>query len=237
MSKFRLLRRLKKYIVLLCIALFFFALFFSISYIFTVRHVEVIGVNSLNGTVLAKNKLIFLLSSDDLSKRLLTLNPNVESVEVTTRLPGTIILSVKKDQPIGLLEIANGYLYVSKRAKVLSKVREIENQPHYPMMSYYQKYDYNEYSPGEIIKENDIQYGLYFLNELQDLGVTVTKLAITNADMLLLKTDDEKTYIFTTKREKSEQLQEFKSIYRKFKIEKTDFKIADFRFDKPVVTF
>jgi len=215
---------------------FFFSLLIVISLIFSVRHVELIGKDSINGTTIVKNKFIFFLSPDEIATRLMKLNADIESVSVAKKMPDTLVISVQKERVLGALAVANGYYYLSQNGKVIQKIQQLDTNSNYPSVSYYQKFDYDAYLPGSIIEQKDLQYGLYFLSSCSDFGAHIVKLDITNADMLVLKTDDDKLFIFTTLQQKEEQFEEFKIIYKKFTIEKTGFKAVDFRFDKPIVT-
>lgn len=237
MKKILFFIRSKKIQYGLLLTLIFFGLFYGSFLFFKVRQVEVNGIGSLNGTTLVKNKLIFLVSPESVSKQLLKLNPDIATVVVSKHLPATIIFDVQKDSVVGALEVANGYYLLSKNGKIIRKIREIETGSQFPVISFYQKFDYNENPVGTVINQEEIVAGLFFLTEVEDLGAHIVKLDITGTDMLVLKTDDDVRFLFTTIRPKYDQMQEFKVLYKKFRIEKTHITTIDFRFDKPVVKF
>lgn len=213
------------------------AVIFLLYQIFSVSVIEVRGSKGIKGLSVLKKRPIFLVNEEEEEKRLGRLNSQLAKVSVKRKLPNKLVIEVLVEQPIAIFKASDGFFYLSVNGKVLQREKGKVNHHQLPVMSYYQKFSLAEYSIGDVLSTQDIQYGLFFINSLQNLGVSVERVDISGFDMIVLNTVEGKSHYFTTVKDKSSQLAQFKIIYKRFTIEKTDYKSIDLRFDKPVVRF
>lgn len=203
----------------------------------TIDHVEVRSNSSappLYGLANIKNHNIIFFSEKKTEQLLLTQNPKLKTVVVSKKLPRTIIVDIDMYQPIALLKTNQGYLALSDDGKIIYKQHELDTA--YPLINYYQQFDYQQMSPGTTLGYSDITLSLRLLKVSIDLGLPILTVDISGLDMIAFVMNDKKI-LFTTEKAESQQRYELEQIIRQFKIEGKNFKNLDLRFDKPVISF
>ncbi len=202
-----------------------------------INHVEIRSSSStpsLFGLNNFKNQNILFLSEKKTSRILLTQNPILKSVEIEKKLPNTIIVNVQTYQPIALLKVNQGYFALSDDGKIIYKQKQLDTA--FPLINYYQQFDYQQIKPGDSLTYSDITLALRFLRVSLDLGLPVLTVDISGEDMIAFVLTGKKI-IFTTEKAESQQKYELEQIIKQFKIEGKNFKNLDLRFDKPVISF
>lgn len=212
--------------------LIFLGFFFIIQIFFSISLIEISGISDLKGLNTLKNKLIFLVSTKKTEQKLYFLNPNVKSIKIIKIYPNKIKINVEKDDVTAILEVFNGYFYLSSEGRIIEK-RKDKNSA-FPLMYYYQKLQFNEYDTGETLKDKDIKYSLFFAKAFSFDEIKIDTIDINGLDMLILK-KGEKTYFFTTTKDKEIQYNELKTIIEKFRKGNVKYKSIDLRFNKPIV--
>lgn len=226
-----------KYVLIVVLALFFFAiLFFAFSY-FSVKHIivekgngkyNIIGVDNL------KEKNMLLLSLPQEENNLEDQNPFVGFVEIKKQYPQTLRIQIYDSQPIATLKLTNGYALLNNQGKILSKAKVADSQ--FPIITYYQAFDYTMFQSGEKINYSEISTALFFLEKMSHLNLQVERVDISGSSVIVCNLRDKKIFISNTK-DKAQQLFELETITKQFKIKAQNFKELDLRFDKPVVRF
>lgn len=217
---------------LLFFILIFLGFFFIIQIFFSISLIEIAGISDLKGLDILRNKLIFLISTQKTEQKLHFLNPNVKLIKIAKIYPNKIKIDVEKDDAVAILEVFNGYFYLSTEGRIIEK-RKDKNSA-FPLMRYYQKLQFNEYNTGETLEGKDIKYSLFFTKEFSVDEIKIDTIDINGLDMLILKNGD-KAFFFTTAKDKKMQYNELKMIIEKFKKGNVKYKSIDLRFDKPIV--
>lgn len=210
--------------------LYFFNQYFSITYI----QVDSSAKHTLNQISELKNQNLFLLSDSKTKETLLNSNPLLKTVEIEKKYPNTVILHVDFYQPQAVLEVNEGYYFLSADGKVLYKGKQIANG--LPVVHYYQKLNYVAFATGERIPYKDLNTALFFLLKMRDLGLSVNTIDISSVDMIACNLD-KRTIIFGVEKDKNMQEYELGVLIKQLKIQGKEFKILDLRFDKPIITF
>ncbi|OGK19798.1 hypothetical protein A2866_03610 [Candidatus Roizmanbacteria bacterium RIFCSPHIGHO2_01_FULL_39_8] len=226
-----------KYVLILVLGLFFFAiLFFAFSY-FTVKNIvvekgpgkyNIIGIDNL------KEKNLLLLSLPQEENNLEEQNPLVEFIEIKKQYPHTLRIQIYDSRPIATLKLTNGYALLNKEGKILSKAKEADSK--FTLITYYQAFDYTMFQSGEKLNYSEIITALFFLEKMSRLNLQVERIDISGSSVIVCYLRDKKIFISNTK-DKTQQLFELETIIKQFKIKAQNFKELDLRFDKPIVRF
>lgn len=202
---------------------------------FTVRNIIISGTDRLLGIDTFKRAFLPTLKEENAEKKLLELNPVLLSISLEKKYPDTISIDVIKHAQVALLSVGGGFYHLAADGTVLSRSRTHSDNKSTTTISYYQKIPYESLRIGRKIYQKDILFGLYFIERMRYYGITIAGLDIRSPDMILLKTDDQKEYIFTVQKSKEEQFEEFKIVLKKLIMDKVAYQAIDFRFVKPVV--
>lgn len=233
----KLLPKIKIYLVIIFLTLLSLVFFYYGYNKFQVKNVEILSDNHLiktNIIGLVKNKNLILLSVDQLQTEILLHNPQIGEVIVHKIYPNKLSVQFKLDYPIAYLKANLGFFALNYKGKIIYKKKLLNDN--LPIINYYQKFDYLAHNPSDVFSYSDIQAALYFLQKIQELGISVSGVDIVGLDMVRFNLK-EKIVNFTSQKDKSRQEYEFITLYKQFKIEGRDFKSLDLRFDKPIVGF
>ncbi len=240
LKKFSRIRKLYIFAVLLSILLFVVLVllqqYFSIAQII-VNNTEYIesygsGTHSLNGLSNLKDENILFLNTEALEKTVYHNNPAIRKITVTKKYPHTLYVDVKWNEPFVQLRVNEGYFILSDDGRIVSKTREKDNA--LAEITYYQQLNFNSFQSGDQIYYKDIVSSLHFLKLALDLGFKINMIDINGFNMIGLLAKD-KEFVFTTEKDTAIQDYQFTRLIKQFKIEGTDFKVLDLRFDKPVI--
>lgn len=226
----------KKYLLPLLLIPIIFVLLFLVDTYFTVKTVEVVGVDrsKLRGIQVLSAKNLLFTSEQELEKELAKANPTFTSVKVTKIYPGTVKMVVQIPFPVVSLEVSSGYFFLNMDGKVVARSKEKNNS--LPTLKYYQKLNYTNWQSGDLVDYKDILTGLHFLQKATELGLAVDTIDINGLSMIALQINGQKI-IFTTEKDRVLQDYQFATIIKQFKIEGKSFAVLDLRFDKPVIQF
>lgn len=233
-SKSFLFKVLKLFLLLFSTGCVFLAIYFLNDF-FSIKNIKIINYKkTILGLSDLKNKNLIFETQDIVEKKILSENPSIKSVSIKKLYPSTLILNIKINSPLAVLEVNNGYFYLDNDGKIISKSRNLDHK--LPIINFYEKLNFTNYTPGEVITFKDVQYSLFFLQTLNNLDIKVDNLDINGINMLVFNLKERKI-IFSSEKDKRLQVYEFEQIFKEFKIQGKQFKEIDLRFDKPIVRF
>lgn len=202
---------------------------------YSIAQIEVFTPQPLNGLRFIQKENLMLLDLKKVEKMLYERNPDIHKLTVEKIYPNTLrISSIERLKPMAYLSAGEGYFLLTEDGKIIGKVRDKKTD--FPILTYYQKFPFQSYQAGQTLSYKDITYSLFFLKKAQQMGLKINSIDIAGFHMLGLYTED-KTIFFTTEKDKNNQVFQFETIIRQFKIEGKDFTTLDLRFEKPIVTF
>jgi len=208
--------------------------FFLNSY-FQLKKIEVIGEKKdIFGLKELTGKNLLFISETSINEILIKRNPSIKTISFEKKLPSTLVLRIVFDQPIGELIVGDGFFDLAENGKIVTKSKK-ENAK-LPKINFYQKFNYQSLSQGEIISLKEILDGLYFLKSLAEINLKVDSLDINGINMIVFNLGNRKI-IFSSEKERKLQVFQVKEIIRRFKLEGKQYREIDLRFDKPVVRF
>jgi len=202
---------------------------------FLIAHIEIHGTDSLYGVTPLKGEYLVLLDEEKIKAMLLAANPSVATIRLSKKLPSTLVIDVTKRKKIAILDVDMGYYYLSQDGVILGKDRKSAKLELFPHISYYQQFNLTEYAQGERLTMKDLEYALFFIKKVDEIGVLIDRLDIVSPRMLLLKTKSDKRLLFTTQKDRDTQVSEVILLIKKMTVEKREYKGIDVRFDKPVL--
>lgn len=223
--------------ILLCLLLsaLLFLLFNYVDFNFRVKTIilnrnkpgiSLFGINAL------KDKSTLFTTKDSIINSVKNKNPQVKQVKVGLIYPSTLKLDIEFGSDFINMETNNGYFILDNNGKILEKRRSVQNN--LPTLTYFQKIDHSSFQPGDIIDYSDIKLSLYFVENIEKLGMSVNTVDISSLYMIRLKIG-EKTVLFSTEKEKEIQVYELNSILKRYQSEGSKYKTIDLRFEKPVL--
>lgn len=225
-------RKFKKKIAIAIYSIIFLFILIIIQQVFNIRNIEISGTKRIYGVEIYKGDMIFLIQEKEIETELTKLNPHLKDFHVKKNYPNKLIIEVKEENPMVVLEARGGFFYLSLNGRILEKTRKKEKN--LPQIHYYQKFNYETYGIGDKIENIDISYALSFIDKFSALGLKTEDVDITGGDMLILESVG-KTYLLTTQRSVQSQYEDLKTIVGRFKIEGVSYKTVDLRFDKPII--
>lgn len=222
------------YLYLVIVSVIFIALFFNY---FAVRTVIIESKNprTVYGIDVFHGKNLPLLNSASVLKKLKTLNPEIQSIDLEKIYPNTIMLSVEFTQPVALIKTTDSFLPLSINGVVLKKSGPLASYT-VPEIIYYQPLSTHEYPEGAAVSFTDIQTTLKVVGGLKDLGIPIKRVEVRSFSMIVCYTDKEE-YVITAEKDAQEQLETLKLVIIKSKTTGEQFKSLDVRFQKPVIVY
>lgn len=209
-----------------CLALFYF-----VKKTFSISTITVLG-GDIEGTREMAGELIFLVNEKKVEEKLFNKNADLKNVSVTKKFPSSIIITITKEEPIAVLRLTDGYYYLSSFGRILYKRRLLEIP--LPIITSFEKVYYSNYETGEQIRSKDIQYSLFFIDKMKDLGIYIKTVAILGFDVLVLNADNT-SYMITTAKDQKSQYSELSQVITHLSIEGKGYKTLDLRFEKPII--
>ncbi len=234
MKYFTLLKNAKRHLILIAVFLITLIMLFFIQKTFTIRSIEISGIDHIAGLDTFSGRLIFLLSDHEMEKTIYERNPGLDNIVVTKKYPATISISARKTTIAAVLKATDGFFYLTRAGRVVAKNRQLSSQR--TLINSFEHIYLRSYSVGEVITSKDIIYSLFFVTKLADLGISVARVDILGFDVLVFKVED-KTYYITLSKTKEEQYDELKMLVNHFAIEGQQYRSIDLRFDKPIIRF
>ena len=226
---------LSKFILIIFLLSFSFLAAYLLHSVFLISKIEIVGESNnrqLIGLDLIKGRNLLLLDKTNTEKDLIAKNAFIKSVETIKVFPNKVVIKIINDQPIAILKMDKGFLFLSAEGKVVFKKKDNPNG--LTIINFYQNLYYFQYQISEKVDYEEILKTLSYLKTIIDLGMKVDAVDITGVHMVAFNLGEKKIFLSL---EKDRQVQEYqlKTIYRQFKIEGKDFESLDLRFDKPVI--
>ena len=237
----RLLKKLFKKIeiitaILILVAIFFLSFWFVDTY-FSVSEIKIKGDYNkelISGITFFNGKNIFLLNTTKGANFLLKANPWLKKVTLTEIYPHTLSLTLEKNQPVSDLKVGNGFFLLSREGVIIAKSKKHRDK--FPIIRYFQKFDYLNFQVGDKISYKDILFSLNFASIVNNLGYKINSIDIDSKGMIALNlTEGGKKIIFSSEKSGEEQSYEVKLVLERFRIEGKDFRSVDLRFNKPII--
>lgn len=225
------------YIVFVTTIVSGFLLLYLVHTFLLINKIEVVYLKGskpvdLVGIDLIKEETMLTLREQEIAETLTKLNPYVESISVQRLTPGRVRLEVRTYTPYVLLQTKEGYFLLAADGTVLEKTREpIQG---YPVMKYYQNFNYLATQAGNTLDYQDILLAISFLKQLEGYGIMIKTIDIVGFHMIRLVSDKEKEYLFTTEKELNVQQYQLDTLLKAIARKGEDYKLIDVRFDKPI---
>ncbi|MDH7476737.1 MAG: FtsQ-type POTRA domain-containing protein [Microgenomates group bacterium] len=222
--------------------LFFFSVFIAVisiivSHILVIKKITVVSSDKnikIIGLTNFYNKNLLFFNTQKASEILLRLNPLIKEINLEKKYPNQLKIEIKFGQPAAYLPSDLGYFLISENGTVLAKSKEkIYNLPE---IFYYQKFNHSAFQPGDKIDYKDIILALYFLKKAKEIALNIISIDIKGFYMIGLNLENRKI-LFSAEKDWSIQENQFVSLIKRFKLEGSDFRVMDLRFDKPVIEF
>ncbi len=233
------LRRFNRLIRILSLFGFVVFLLFFLARFFTVNVIELVGAEDrkVRGIKELYGKNIFFVNIEEESQRLKLLNSYLLRVYIKKKYPNKLRLELKWREPIGFLVVDKGFYLLDKEGRILERLKAKPKR--YPQINFYQKFNFEYFSPGEFIDYIELKYALKFLDILGKIGIGVNSVDILRGDMIRFNLKGNEFNIYniyiTTSRELEKQVWEVQEIVKHFKLTGSKAKEIDLRFKRPIL--
>lgn len=188
----------------------------------------------IHGLENIKNAPLLTLSSKLVEERMKKTNSFILQIHVEKKYPQTLILTISSDEPLAYFESDSGFFALSQEGKVLSKLKEMPSWVNLPIIHYFEKLHFASYQPGDFLNYKDIEMALKILKKMSGMGMKVNTIDIDGVDMIGFKLKG-KIIIFSSEKDRETQLYQLEQIVHQFKIQGSDFKRLDLRFNRPIL--
>jgi cell division septal protein FtsQ len=224
---------MKRYLLTTLLAIFLTGALIGGSWYFSVREVVIEGVSDLTGLEGYSGAFLPLLKEKDIEAAVSTSNPTLAEVHVYKQYPYTLYITARELRPVVTVKLSDGYMYVSEVGTVLGKNRS-DDDSSLPVLTYYQPLFFNQTPIGSIVDHAEIVTAALMTHKVLDLGIAVTKIDITNENMIVLHTDSF-TLLVTSIKDVQQQLRILDYTYKQLRREGKEFTSIDVRFEKPII--
>jgi len=194
----------------------------------TLKDVTLFGLEDL------KDKRIVFLSTKKTEEQIKQINPFLSSVVIKKRYPSTLDITIEQAAPYIYLKADPGLLVLNLDGRIMQKIKDIKGNPILPYLTYFQKFNYASYQPGDIIDLREIKMALIFVKKVTDAGLKVNTIDIDGVGVIGLHLKG-KTILFSSEKDVESQVYQMEQIVHQFKIQGKDFKKLDLRFNRPVL--
>jgi len=174
------------------------------------------------------------ISEEELQKDLVMLNPIIAKVKVTKQYPDTLALKLQTVKPEVATKVTDEYVLLAGSGRILQRVKVKPSG--LPELFYYQNLFKEQIKIGEELGFKDLQSALIFVDVLSSFGYKVKRVDINSFNVIRLELEDSREILVTTEKDIQKQEYQIGAILRQFKVDGTNFKRIDVRYDKPVMT-
>lgn len=202
-----------------------------------VKIIKIQGISketNIYGLENVKNVPLLILSAKSVEERMKKSNSFISRIQVVKKYPQTLILTISTEEPLAYFESDPGFFALSQEGKVLSKLKEIPSSSNLPVIHYFEKLHFASYQPGDLLKYKDINMTLKILKKMMGMGMKIITIDIDGVDMIGFRLKG-KTIVFSSEKDISEQVYQLEQVVHQFKIQGTDFKRLDLRFNRPIL--
>ena len=162
------------------------------------------------------------------------MNPIIAKVHVTKIYPNKLVLNLQTMKSVVATKIADEYILLAVNGRILERVKE--KPAALPELIYYQELFKEQMKVGDLLEFKDLQIAIRFVDILSSLGKRVKRVEINSFYMIRLELENSREILVTTEKDIQKQEYQIEAILRQFKVDGTNFKRIDVRFDKPVMT-
>lgn len=207
--------------------------------LFSIKTIEIEGGKreKLLGPVLLYGKNLLWLKKEEVAKTLLRNNPYLKEVEVYKKYPNKLVIKTSWRDPVGFLQVKEGYFLLDKEGRILKRIRENTND--FPLLVFYQIFSFEDYSVGEYLDYIELKYSLEIIDLLSRLGFPVNKVDILQRNMIRFKLNKNQleinTIYISAERDLKEQQWEVKEILKFLEVSGKRASEIDLRFKRPIL--
>lgn len=218
------------FIMAICVLAILFVLF-------TVRRFEISGNANIQGVQAYSHAFLPFLNEHKVENEIYAQNPQLSSIRIVKKYPGTIVIDVKESTPVAEILTEKGSIIFNDAGRIvqINATSDLQRSD-LPVISYYQKLNIHEYAVGDAIGKEDLEYALNFLGQLKTVKVTIERIDITSPYMIVLVNAQER-YLITVEKDRDVQFQEFKLVYERLLQKGEKYSQIDVRFEKPIITY
>ena len=162
------------------------------------------------------------------------MNPIIAKVLVNKIYPDKLVLNLQTVKPVVATKVAEEYVLLAVNGRILQKLKV--KPTGLPELFYYQQLFKEQIKIGELLGFKDMQIAIRFVDILGSLGYKVKRVDINSFYMIRLELEDSREILVTTEKDIQKQEYQIGTILRQFKVDGTNFKRIDVRYDKPVMT-
>ncbi len=226
---------------LIVLAILFFALGIAVLiFVLNDWRVKIIKIEGIPKEVVLygleniKNASLITLSPHEVGERMKRSNPFISRIQVTKKYPQILILTIATAEPLAYFESDSGFFVLSQEGRVLSKLKEVPSSFNLPVIHYFEKLHFVSYQPGDLLNYKDINMTLKILKKMSEMGMKINTIDIDGVDMIGFSLKG-KTIVFSSEKDIDAQVYQLEQIVHQFKIQGTDFKKLDLRFNRPIL--
>jgi len=231
------LKRLKGALFLSIVACILALVCVNVKNIFSVKEIIITSNHSKDYLLgLEQYHLQFLpfLSVEDVQNELVKKNPIATEVKASKVYPNKLILNIQIGRPVASVNVGGEYALLSANGRILEKVK---TRPiGLAEIKYYQQVFKEQVKIGELFGFNDLQMAVRFVDILRTIGYKVSRVDIDSFYMIRLELDGSREILVTADKDIQEQEYQINAILRQFKIDGSEFKRIDVRYNKPIMT-
>lgn len=236
-SLMKFLNKVKFFLLFSLFCLAIYSIVFFVYQFLLIKNIQLIS--DRNFLLINKNDLInknlFFLNKNKTAKKIVSENFLLKTATVEKNWPNSLRISVSFYEPCASMIVNSGFFNLSCDGRVLQKIKD--SKTFLPIINYYQKLNNGSFRTGDWIDYKDIKQTLFFVERLKQINLTPLTIDIKGQDMLVFNLINNKVIIFSNNKDKEVQDYQLKLIIKKFRIQGTEFKKIDLRFDKPVIQF
>lgn len=174
------------------------------------------------------------ISAEELQKNLVASNPIIAKVQVSKIYPNKLVLNLQTVKPVVATKVADEYILLAVNGRILQKLKAKPSG--LTELVYYQQLFKEQIKIGELLGFKDLQIAIRFVDVLGSFGYKVKRVDINSFYMIRLELEDSREILVTTEKDIQKQEYQIGAILRQFKVDGTNFKRIDVRYDKPVMT-
>ena len=188
----------------------------------------------VRGLELYYHEFLPFVSGEEIQKTLVEMNPIIAKVQVNKIYPNKLVLNLQTVKPVVATKVAEEYVLLAVNGRILQNL--IGKPTGLPELFYYQQLFKEQIKIGELLGFKDMQIAIRFVDILGSLGYKVKRVDINSFYMIRLELEDSREILVTTEKDIQKQEYQIGTILRQFKVDGTNFKRIDVRYDKPVMT-
>ncbi len=224
---------MKNKILLIILVGIFFSILFFLNFYFQISELKITKLkNNIVGLSELKYKNILFFNIKKETESLLNKNVFLKNIKIKKNYPNSLSIEAEEEVELANLIVFDGFYILGSDSKIISKSKN--QNLNFPKINFYQKINYSTYSLGDKVDISDIKKTLIILDKLKKIISVNFEINILS-DGTIEFVSKEKKFLFSASKDLDIQMEEFKIIYQRFKIENKEYYSIDLRFDKPII--